>query len=64
MANCPNKDRNLKNCNCTYSCAQKGLCCECVAAHRAAGEIPACFFSDAAERGWDRSVEAFIHDRG
>lgn len=63
MASCPNKEKNLKNCNCTYSCAKKGLCCECVAAHRSAGQIPACFFSDETEKTWDRSIAAFIRDR-
>ena len=32
------KSGNLKNCACTYEpCGRKGVCCECVAHHRAAG---------------------------
>ncbi len=54
--NCPNKEENLKHCNCTYSCAKKGLCCECVAYHRGKGQIPACFFSKEGEATYDRSI--------
>lgn len=63
MANCPNKERNMEGCTCTYSCSKRGMCCECVAQHRAAGEIPGCFFSAAGERTYDRSVRAFIRDQ-
>jgi hypothetical protein len=28
------------------------------------GEIPGCFFTAAGEKTWDRSVSAFIRDRG
>lgn len=61
---CPNKEENLKHCNCTYPCAKKGLCCECVAHHRAKGQIPACFFSNKAEATYDRSVAALARDHG
>ena len=54
--NCPNKEENLKHCNCTYSCEKKGLCCECVAYHRGKGQIPACFFSKEGEATYDRSI--------
>jgi len=55
------KNQNLKNCSCTYEpCPRKGLCCDCVAYHRALGELPGCFFTPTAERGYDRSVENFI----
>jgi hypothetical protein len=64
MVNCPNKERNLKGCNCTYTCGRKGICCECVIYHRERGEIPGCFFSDSAEKTWDRSVRALARDRG
>ena len=50
-------------CNCTYSCSKHGKCCECVAYHRGSGEFPACFFSDKAERTYDRSLSALIKDR-
>jgi len=54
------KERNLKNCNCTYEpCSRKGICCECVAYHRRARELPACFFPDSEEKKFDRSYEKF-----
>jgi len=57
---CKNKERNLKNCNCSYSsCDKKGVCCECIAYHRSVGELPACFFPDSVERTYDRSIERF-----
>ena len=41
-ANCPNKARNLVSCLCTSAdCPRKGLCCDCVANHRKAGNLPA-----------------------
>ncbi|HOW35245.1 MAG TPA: DUF6485 family protein [Candidatus Omnitrophota bacterium] len=58
---CTNKARNLKNCNCSYAgCSRKGICCECLEYHRSQGELPACYFSDSAERTYDRSVGHFI----
>ena len=55
------KTVNLKNCSCTYEpCSRKGLCCDCVAYHKAAGELPACFFDEAAEKTYDRSIDNFI----
>jgi len=64
MVNCPNKEKNLEHCNCTYACEKKGLCCECVAYHRDKGQIPACFFSKEAEATYDRSIEALARDHG
>ena len=54
------KDRNQVNCNCSYPCSKKGICCDCIASHRRAGELPACYFPDDMERGYDRSVENFM----
>jgi len=54
---CINKEKNLKDCNCTYDCDKKGLCCECIKYHRDRGEFPACFFSKDAEKTFDRSFE-------
>ena len=55
------KNINIKSCSCTYEpCSRKGLCCDCVAYHRAGGELPACFFTKEAERTYDRSIEKFI----
>lgn len=54
------KEINLKNCNCSYSpCSRKGICCECVAYHRRARQLPACFFPNDAEATYDRSYEFF-----
>ena len=60
---CPRREENLKNCNCTYPCDKKGNCCLCIAYHRAMNELPACYFSDSAERTYDRSVKKFIQDQ-
>jgi hypothetical protein len=52
---------NAKKCNCTYAgCAYHGLCCQCIANHRGAGELPACYFAPEVERTYDRSIERFI----
>lgn len=64
MVSCPNVQKNLQNCTCTYtSCGKRGKCCECVAYHRSLGELPGCFFSKEGERTWDRSIENFIRDK-
>ncbi len=64
MADCPNKEKNLEMCTCTYSCTKKGMCCECVAYHHGKGQIPACFFSKEAEATYDRSVSNLCRDCG
>jgi hypothetical protein len=57
---CPNHEKNMKRCNCTYEpCPRKGVCCECIAYHKRAGELPACCFPDAVERTFDRSITRF-----
>jgi len=54
-------EKNKQACNCSYEpCSRKGICCECLHYHRRNGELPACYFSDKAERTYDRSIEAFI----
>ncbi|MCK4642933.1 hypothetical protein KAU32_04785 [bacterium] len=53
-------ERNLKDCNCTYSCSKKGKCCECIRYHRERGELPGCYFPDEVERTWDRSIARFV----
>lgn len=58
---CDKQKENMKNCNCTYEpCSRKGICCECIAYHRAADELPACYFPDNIERSFDRSIKNFI----
>ncbi|WP_439647468.1 DUF6485 family protein [Brucepastera parasyntrophica] len=54
---------NAKNCNCTYPCSKKGICCECISYHRRSGELPACYFSPEEERSYDRSVSFYIQSR-
>ncbi|MDD4902070.1 MAG: DUF6485 family protein [Patescibacteria group bacterium] len=55
--------KNLQNCPCTYQgCELKGKCCECVAYHRANKELPACYFSTAEEKTYDRSIKNFINN--
>lgn len=63
MADCPNQERNKKECTCTADCEKRGLCCECVAYHRSMGQIPGCFFSKKGEAQWDRSAQCFMADR-
>ena len=60
MVNCENQKKNAKDCTCTYSCAKRGLCCECVTYHRSMNQIPGCFFSKKGEKTYDRSVESFV----
>lgn len=58
-----NKEKNLTHCNCTYTpCSRKGHCCDCLHYHRTRGELPACFFSAAAEKTYDRSWQRFLQD--
>lgn len=64
MTTCLNKEKNLEGCTCTYDCAKRGMCCECVAYHRAKGQIPGCFFSKAGEATYDRSVANFCRSCG
>lgn len=56
-------EKNKQYCPCSYAvCERKGLCCACLEYHRSNGELPACYFSKAAEKTYDRSIEAFIDD--
>lgn len=54
------KEINLKNCNCSYPCEKKGICCECVAYHRKRGELPGCYFTKEGEATYDRSIENYL----
>lgn len=61
MTECPNKEKNLAKCNCTYEpCSRKGICCECLEYHRRNQELPACYFTAAVERTYDRSITRFL----
>ncbi len=54
------KDTNLDTCNCTYTgCSRKGLCCQCLAYHLRARQLPGCCFPAEAEATYDRSFEHF-----
>ncbi len=55
-----NREENLVSCNCSYEpCSRKGNCCDCISYHLSSRELPACCFSDEAERTFDRSFEHF-----
>ena len=58
------KEENLKNCNCTYTCSKKGMCCECLQYHLRMRQLPACCFPADAERTYDRSFEKFAEVHG
>ncbi len=61
---CDNRKKNTTGCNCTYAgCPRYGLCCHCLAYHRSAGELPACYFTAAEERSYDRSISCFVRSR-
>ena len=56
---------NQQSCPCTYSgCPRKGKCCECIAHHLMADELPGCCFSSEAEATFDRSFKKFAEDKG
>ncbi|MCM8813976.1 MAG: DUF6485 family protein [Candidatus Omnitrophica bacterium] len=58
---CVNHQQNMARCNCSYEpCGRKGVCCECLHYHRQRRELPACYFSAAEERSYDRSLERFF----
>jgi uncharacterized protein DUF6485 len=58
---CPNKQKNLEKCNCSYSgCDKQGTCCECLHYHLAMKQLPGCCFPPDAERTYDRSFRKFI----
>lgn len=60
MSKCQ-QEKNLQQCNCTYSgCPRHGLCCQCLHYHRRMGQLPACYFSAADEKTYDRSIARFI----
>ncbi len=58
--NCENSAKNMQNCNCSYPCSKKGVCCECISYHRSMKQLPACYFPDDAEKTYDRSIKHFV----
>ena len=60
----PCDNNKSMRCTCTYNCPRRGKCCDCLAYHVGNGEFPACFFSAAVERKYDRSYAALKRDRG
>ncbi len=54
------QEKNKENCNCSYPCSKKGICCECISYHRNMGQLPACYFPNDIERTYDRSIENFV----
>jgi hypothetical protein len=62
---CNNQKKNSARCNCTYpGCPRHGVCCDCLAYHRGSGELPACYFTAAEERTYDRSISYFVRQHG
>jgi hypothetical protein len=56
-----NLDANMARCTCTYDpCARKGKCCECIAYHLKADELPGCVFPPKMEKTYDRSFARFV----
>jgi len=64
LMDCTNGAKNMKRCMCTYGgCSRHGVCCDCIAYHRANGELPACLFTREEEATYDRSVSYFVSRR-
>jgi len=57
---CDMKAKNLERCNCTYQCAKKGQCCECLHYHLSMQQLPACCFPKDADATNDRSFKTFV----
>ncbi len=56
-----NKEKNLKDCSCTYEpCPRKGICCECLKYHLSHNELPGCVFPHEIEKTYNRSMESFV----
>lgn len=54
VRDCPYVKENRQNCRCVSTdCVRKGICCECVAAHRAYNSFPYCLQLMLGERGLD-----------
>ena len=53
------KDHNLEFCTCTYDCAKKGICCDCLKFHLSMKQLPGCCFPPEAEATYDRSFKKF-----
>jgi len=61
---CANQKENSTSCNCSYpGCSRHGICCQCIAYHRAMNELPACYFTAEEERTYDRSISYFVSNR-
>lgn len=59
---CANREKNMKNCTCTYTtCSKQGICCECLQYHWRNKELPGCLFPPDAERTYDRSLKNFVN---
>jgi hypothetical protein len=62
--NCTNQASNHTMCTCTFAgCSRHGVCCQCIAYHRASGELPGCLFTREEERSYDRSIALFVSRR-
>ena len=60
--------KHQDNCKCTYvdsegkPCPRRGQCCACIAHHRKAGELPACYFTPEQEKTYDRSIDHYVRE--
>ena len=58
---CARQASGAKDCPCTYpGCPRHGNCCQCVAHHRDKSQLPACYFTAAQEKSFDRSVAFYL----
>lgn len=61
---CENLDSNITDCPCSYDpCSRKGYCCRCIQYHLKNNELPACCFTPAEERTYNRSISYFVKRR-
>jgi hypothetical protein len=61
---CANQKKNAERCTCSYpGCPRHGICCECIVYHRRMDELPACYFTAAEERTYNRSIGYFVESR-
>ena len=57
---CANTKKNAARCNCTCGMLAAGHLLRLHRLHRASGELPACYFTPAQERTYDRSIAHFV----
>lgn len=54
-------EANLADCTCgSATCPRRGKCCECVANHRAKGQLPGCLMPQELRDRGSRSIKDFV----